>query len=98
MWPIGEIQQAGEKLGYKDADLREFMKEQQALEREREVAECAECAAARQQQKIDAEIEQKRTEAVQEQKRLEAKARAVLAILWAHGHTSELGPLRQPRT
>ena len=74
MQPIEEIQQAGEKLGYKDADLREFMKEQQALEREREVAERAERAAARQQQKLDAETEQKKIEAAQEQTRLEIKA------------------------
>ena len=60
MRPIEEIQQAGEKLGYKDADLREFVKEQQALEHECEVAERAERADVRQQQKLDAETEQKR--------------------------------------
>ena len=76
---IEEIQQAGEKLGYKDADLREFVKEQQALEHEREVAERAERAAARQQQKLDTETEQKKIEAAQEQKRLESKREAVIA-------------------
>ena len=57
------------------------MKEQQALEREREVAERAERAAARQQQKLDAETaqkkaerEQKKIEAAKDQKRLEIKA------------------------
>ena len=48
MRPIEEIQQAGEKLGYGGADLREFLKDQEALEREREIAERAERAAARQ--------------------------------------------------
>ena len=33
MRPIAEIQKEGEELGYKDADLREFVKEQQAMER-----------------------------------------------------------------
>ena len=69
MRSIAEIRKEGEELGYKDADLREFMKEQQVLEREREVAERAERAAARQQQKLDAEIEQKKIEAAHEQKR-----------------------------
>ena len=51
------------------------------MEREREIAECAERAATRQQQKLDAETEQKKAEteqkkieAAQEQKRLEIKA------------------------
>ena len=74
MRPIADIRKEGEKLGYKDADLREFVKEQQALEREREVAERAERAAVRQQQKLDAETEQKKIEAAQEQTRLEIKA------------------------
>ena len=74
MRPIADIRKEGEELGYRDADLREFVTEQQALEREREIAERAERAAARQQQKLDAETEQKKIEAEQEQRRLEAKA------------------------
>ena len=59
MRPIEEIQQAGEKLGYGGADLHEFVKEQQGLERESEVAERAERTAVRQQQKIDVETDRK---------------------------------------
>ena len=60
MRPIADIRKEGEELGYRDADLREFVKDQQALEREREIADRAERAAVRQQQKLDAETEQKK--------------------------------------
>ena len=74
MRPIADIRKEGEELGYRDADLREFVKDQQALEREREIADRAERAAVRQQQKLDAETEQKKIDAAQEQTRLEIKA------------------------
>ena len=65
MRPIADIRKEGEELGYRDADLREFVKDQQALEREREIADRAERAAVRQQQKLDAETEQKKIDAAQ---------------------------------
>ena len=74
MRPIADIRKEGEELGYRDADLREFVKDQQALEREREIADRAERAAVRQQQKLNAETEQKKIDAAQEQTRLEIKA------------------------
>ena len=74
MRPIADIRKEGEELGYRDADLREFVKDQQALEREREIADRAERAAVRQQQKLNAEAEQKKIDAAQEQTRLEIKA------------------------
>ena len=74
MRPIADIRKEGEELGYRDADLREFVKDQQALEHEREIADRAERAAVRQQQKLDAETEQKKIDAAQEQTRLEIKA------------------------
>ena len=39
MRSIEELQQAELKLGYANADLRAFVKEQQAIEQERDIAE-----------------------------------------------------------
>ena len=55
MRSIKELQQAGLKLGYANADLRAFVKEQQAIEQERDIAERVERAAARAQRKLEAE-------------------------------------------
>ena len=75
MRSLEELSQVGTQLGYEGSDLRDFVKEQQALERdERAAAREAEKLAA-EQKRLDNEAEQKRLDNEAEQKRLDNEGR-----------------------